>query len=145
MPSIRGRNSAGTRSRTLARVDAALYATTTTPMRGIPSQGTTRSDRPPSLTSAAMPRHVSGTRFVVLGLLGRALGGSISGLIAAGVAALDPNLWMNDGLVMSESLAVLLTAGLLLGSYRVAKVGATTGRVALLGVLAALACLVRVE
>ena len=32
------------------------------------------------------------------------------GLIAAGVAAVYPNLWLNDGLVMSESVSCLLVS-----------------------------------
>jgi 4-amino-4-deoxy-L-arabinose transferase-like glycosyltransferase len=44
---------------------------------------------------------------LVLGLVGRRLGGPLVGVAAAGLAALYPNLWLNDGLVMSESVAAL--------------------------------------
>jgi hypothetical protein len=44
---------------------------------------------------------------VVIGLIGRRLGGPAVGVIAAGLAAVYPNLWLNDGLVMSESVAAL--------------------------------------
>ena len=44
---------------------------------------------------------------VVLGLVGRRLGGAAVGIAAAGLAALYPNLWLNDGLIMSESVAAL--------------------------------------
>jgi 4-amino-4-deoxy-L-arabinose transferase-like glycosyltransferase len=44
---------------------------------------------------------------VVLGLVGRRLGGAMVGVAAAGLAALYPNLWLNDGLIMSESVAAL--------------------------------------
>jgi hypothetical protein len=44
---------------------------------------------------------------VVLGLIGRRLGGPLAGVTAAGLAALYPNLWLNDGLIMSESVAAL--------------------------------------
>jgi 4-amino-4-deoxy-L-arabinose transferase-like glycosyltransferase len=44
---------------------------------------------------------------VVLGHVGRRLAGPVAGVAAAGLAALYPNLWLNDGLVMSESVAAL--------------------------------------
>ena len=55
---------------------------------------------------------VFGTMLVLLiGLLGRRVGraipglnGDAVGLVAAGIAAVAPNLWVNDGLVMSETL-----------------------------------------
>jgi 4-amino-4-deoxy-L-arabinose transferase-like glycosyltransferase len=43
----------------------------------------------------------------VLGLVGRRIGGASVGIAAAGLAALYPSLWLNDGLVMSESVAAL--------------------------------------
>ncbi|MDO9175227.1 MAG: glycosyltransferase family 39 protein, partial [Actinomycetota bacterium] len=46
----------------------------------------------------------------VLGRLAMRLGGPRAGLLAAGIAAVAPNLWMNDGLVMSESVSMLLVA-----------------------------------
>lgn len=53
---------------------------------------------------------------VVIGLLGRVVAGDRAGLIAAGLAAAYPNLWINDGLVMAESLTALGMALLL--TYR---------------------------
>jgi hypothetical protein len=44
----------------------------------------------------------------VIGLLGTRLRGPRAGLLAAGIAAVAPNLWMNDGLVMSESVSMLV-------------------------------------
>lgn len=44
---------------------------------------------------------------LMIGLLGREVAGDRAGLIAAGIAAVYPNLWMNDGVVMSESLTAL--------------------------------------
>jgi 4-amino-4-deoxy-L-arabinose transferase-like glycosyltransferase len=44
----------------------------------------------------------------LVGVLGRRVGGPAVGLVAAAMAAVYPNLWMNDGLVMSESLATVL-------------------------------------
>lgn len=46
----------------------------------------------------------------VLGRLAMRLAGPRAGVIAAGIAAVAPNLWMNDGLVMSESISMLLVA-----------------------------------
>jgi 4-amino-4-deoxy-L-arabinose transferase-like glycosyltransferase len=44
---------------------------------------------------------------VGIGLLARRLGGWWAGVVAAGLAAVYPNLWMNDSLVMSEAPAAL--------------------------------------
>ncbi|MFN8022314.1 MAG: glycosyltransferase family 39 protein [Acidimicrobiales bacterium] len=56
---------------------------------------------------------------VVVGLVGRRVGGDRVGTVAAFAVAVSPNFWMNDGLVMSESvsmlcvsLALLVTLGL---------------------------------
>ncbi len=46
----------------------------------------------------------------VIGRLGRRLGGRRVGWLAAGIAAIYPNLWLNDGLVMSESISMLTVA-----------------------------------
>jgi 4-amino-4-deoxy-L-arabinose transferase-like glycosyltransferase len=46
----------------------------------------------------------------VIGLIGRRVAGNRAGLIAAAIAALYPNLWLSDGLVMSESVSCLLIA-----------------------------------
>jgi 4-amino-4-deoxy-L-arabinose transferase-like glycosyltransferase len=55
---------------------------------------------------------------LVIGLIGRAVAGDRAGLLAAAFAALSPNLWINDGLVMSETLATLAVALALLCAYR---------------------------
>jgi 4-amino-4-deoxy-L-arabinose transferase-like glycosyltransferase len=54
---------------------------------------------------------------VVIGLLGREVAGDRAGLLAAGIAALYPSLWVNDGIIMSESVTALLVASVLLGVY----------------------------
>ena len=46
----------------------------------------------------------------VIGLVGRRVAGNRAGLIAAVIAAVYPNLWLSDGLVMSESVSCLLIA-----------------------------------
>ena len=43
----------------------------------------------------------------VIGLLGYRLAGPAAGLVAAGIAAVYPQLWINDGMLLSESIAVL--------------------------------------
>jgi 4-amino-4-deoxy-L-arabinose transferase-like glycosyltransferase len=58
---------------------------------------------------------------VVIGLLARRLAGDRAGWIAAGIAAMYPNLWVNDGLIMSETLAALVVALALLYAYRLIR------------------------
>ncbi len=80
----------------------------------------------------------------VIGLLARRLGGERAGLTAAGISAVYPNLWMNDGLVMSESLSVLLVCVTLWAAHR--TLGRPTVRGALVvGVVCGLAALARSE
>ena len=81
---------------------------------------------------------------VVLGLLGRKLAGSAAGIATAALAAANPNLWMNDGLVMSESVATLGIALSLLGLYRFRE-RPSWGRAAALGALLGLTMLARAE
>ena len=80
----------------------------------------------------------------LIGLVGRRVGGDRVGLIAAGLAAVYPNLWINDGLVMSESLGCLLVAAVLLVILQLVE--QPTPRKALVcGALIALAALTRSE
>ena len=58
---------------------------------------------------------------MMIGLLGRQVAGDRAGLVAAGIAALYPNLWMNDGVVMSESLTALGMATCLWLTYRLIR------------------------
>jgi 4-amino-4-deoxy-L-arabinose transferase-like glycosyltransferase len=46
----------------------------------------------------------------IIGLVARRVAGDRAGLIAATIAAVYPNLWISDGLVMSESVSCLLIA-----------------------------------
>jgi 4-amino-4-deoxy-L-arabinose transferase-like glycosyltransferase len=82
---------------------------------------------------------------VLVGRLGRRLAGDAVGLLGAAIAAVDPNLWMNDGLLMSESLATLLTFALVYGAYRVLGGDRSLRWAAGLGLLVALAALARAE
>ena len=87
----------------------------------------------------------------VIGMTGRRLAAGLGvaaaeriGLLAAAIAAVYPNLWVNDSLVMSETLAILLVAAALyvaLGHH--ADPTVTSG--ALLGAIAGLAALTRSE
>ena len=80
----------------------------------------------------------------VVGLVGRRLAGPRAGLVAAAIAAVYPNLWINDSLVMSESLACLIVAVALLVALGFDRAPGL-GRAAALGVLVGLGALTRSE
>jgi 4-amino-4-deoxy-L-arabinose transferase-like glycosyltransferase len=79
-----------------------------------------------------------------VGLAGREIGGRRVGLAAATVALINPNLWINNALVMSEALAGLLFALLLLVSYRLMR-RPSIGHAAWAGALCGLLVLTRAE
>ena len=81
---------------------------------------------------------------VVVGYTGREIGGRRVGLIAAFLLAVYPNIWMSDELALSESIAPLLVALVLLCSYRFWK-DPSTKRVIWLGVALGIAMLGRDE
>jgi 4-amino-4-deoxy-L-arabinose transferase-like glycosyltransferase len=86
-----------------------------------------------------------GTLLVYLvGLLGRRVGGDAVGLVAAAIAALSPNIWVNDGLVMSETLTALTVVGALLGALWWRE-RPSVRRAAVAGALCGVAILARVE
>ena len=88
---------------------------------------------------------VLGTILVgLVGLLGRRVGGETVGLVAAGIAAITPNLWVNDGLVMSETVTGLVVVGALLCAFALWD-RPTLRRAAALGMLCGLCALARVE
>jgi 4-amino-4-deoxy-L-arabinose transferase-like glycosyltransferase len=84
---------------------------------------------------------VLGTGTVVLvGLLGRSVAGARAGIIAAVLAAAYPNLWIPDGGLLAETMAMFVVALVLLLAYwywqqpswlRLAAVGAASGAAAL--------------
>jgi 4-amino-4-deoxy-L-arabinose transferase-like glycosyltransferase len=80
---------------------------------------------------------------VVLAFVGRAIGGARVGIIAAVVAAIYPNLFAYDGMLLSETTAILATALVLLAWYRSPR--NPWWAVALLGALCGLAALTRAE
>lgn len=81
---------------------------------------------------------------VVVGLAGRRLRGPVAGLAAAVAAASLPSLWINDVLVMSETLTALVTAGVIWAGIVLAQ-RATTRLAAGAGALCGLAALARAE
>lgn len=80
----------------------------------------------------------------LLGLLGRRVAGRRAGLIVAGLAAVNPNFWMNDVLPMSETLATLGIVVILVGIYRFID-RPSVGRASFLAVATGLAILSRAE
>jgi 4-amino-4-deoxy-L-arabinose transferase-like glycosyltransferase len=81
---------------------------------------------------------------VVCGLAGREIAGPRVGLLAAALAAIYPNVWVHDGMLLSETAALFTTAVLLLFAYRFLH--APSGwRAAWLGLWCGLAGLARPE
>jgi hypothetical protein len=70
--------------------------------------------------------------------------GARAGVVAAWIAALYPNLWMNDGLIMSESVSTLCVGSVLLTALRWRE-APSVRRLVPLGVLLGLAALARSE
>lgn len=81
---------------------------------------------------------------LLLGLLGRMVGGNRVGLVAAALAAINPMLWINDGMLLSESLAVPLVVAAVLLGYRFWN-HPTTANALAMGVAIGLAALTRAE
>lgn len=81
---------------------------------------------------------------VVIGLLGRELGGARLGVVAAALAAIYPNLWGYDGALESETVAQLAVALTLLAAY-VWWRAPTRRHAALVGAAVALGSLARAE
>ncbi len=54
----------------------------------------------------------------LIAILGRRVGGRRAGLAAGALAAVYPNLWLSDALVMSETLTVLMVVTVLLVALR---------------------------
>jgi len=81
---------------------------------------------------------------VVVGLVARRIAGDRAGLVAAGIAAVYPQLWINDGMLISESMYVLVIAITLLLTYRLWESRRWTDA-AWLGVAIGLSALTRPE
>jgi hypothetical protein len=87
---------------------------------------------------------LGGVAVGVIGFAGRRVGGARAGVIAALIAAVYPFLWSTDLLVLSETLVALVTAWLVVVSYRYWERPSLT-RAAWVGVAIAAAALTRAE
>jgi 4-amino-4-deoxy-L-arabinose transferase-like glycosyltransferase len=81
---------------------------------------------------------------VLIGYVAREVGGTRTGLVAAAIAAIYPNLWAYDGALESETVAQFAVALALLASYLWWR-QPTARRAALLGAGVALGALTRAE
>jgi hypothetical protein len=81
---------------------------------------------------------------LVIGLIANEIAGRRAGLIAAFFAAIYPNLWANDGLIMSETVTTLVVAVVILALYRFIR-RPSWRLVGALGVLCGLGMLNRAE
>jgi 4-amino-4-deoxy-L-arabinose transferase-like glycosyltransferase len=79
-----------------------------------------------------------------VGQLGRAVAGPWVGLTAAALAAVAPNFWIPSGIIMSEALAMLLMALILLAVIRMLR-APNLPNAALLGMACGAEALVRAE
>jgi 4-amino-4-deoxy-L-arabinose transferase-like glycosyltransferase len=80
----------------------------------------------------------------MIGLVGRRIGGDAVGLVAAGIAALYPQLWINDGMLLSETMAIFATALTLWFAYGFVE-QPTVRNAIFLGLATALCALSRTE
>jgi 4-amino-4-deoxy-L-arabinose transferase-like glycosyltransferase len=81
---------------------------------------------------------------VAVAALAKAVAGPVAGLVAAGLAAVNPNFWMNDAVIMSEAISTVLIALLMLAGVALAR-APTIGRAAAAGALCGLTVLARAE
>jgi 4-amino-4-deoxy-L-arabinose transferase-like glycosyltransferase len=81
---------------------------------------------------------------VFVGLTGREVAGPRAGLIAAGLAAVYPNLWIFDGFILSETMAMFTAIVSVFLAYRYLRTP-TPWRAAALGLACGLAALARAE
>jgi 4-amino-4-deoxy-L-arabinose transferase-like glycosyltransferase len=81
---------------------------------------------------------------VLIGLIAGTIVSARAGLLAAGIAAVYPNLWMNDGLVLAESVTTLATAAAIFLTYHLIR-APTWQKAAGVGVACAAAMLARGE
>lgn len=81
---------------------------------------------------------------VAIGIAGRLVAGPRVGIVAAFIAAVYANLWINDGLVISETIAALMIALVVITVYRFWK-APTLGNAAWFGFACGVAALTRAE
>jgi len=100
---------------------------------------------PHAVTLGRLTMAVLGTAtIVVLGLLGRRIAGALAGLLVAALATVNPNLWMNDALPMSEAPTALVLSLTVLALYRTID-RPDARRLVVLGLLSGLLVLTRAE
>ena len=80
----------------------------------------------------------------MVGFVGRRVAGPAVGLIAAAIIAVYPFMWINDGMLMSESLVVLIAALVLWTAYSFVS-EPTTRHAALFGLACGAGALTRTE
>mgnify|MGYP001314734830 CR=1 FL=1 len=80
----------------------------------------------------------------LVGVLGRRINGPATGLVAAFLAAIYPNIWTHDGLVMAESIAMVLIVCWMLAMLRLLE-RPSWQRAITAGALAGLSALTRSE
>jgi 4-amino-4-deoxy-L-arabinose transferase-like glycosyltransferase len=81
---------------------------------------------------------------VLIGLLGRRVGGPVVGVIGAAIAAVYPMLFLSEAVLMAESVYVLIVTAALLLAYRAADTPSPL-RFAALGLVIGLSALTRAE
>ena len=81
---------------------------------------------------------------VILGLVGRRIGGARAGLITAAIAATYPPLWVNEGTLVSESMFLLVVSAVLYTIYRYWESQSTRLALVIAGLIG-VATLVRAE
>jgi 4-amino-4-deoxy-L-arabinose transferase-like glycosyltransferase len=87
---------------------------------------------------------IGGGTVVLFGITGKEIAGPRVGLVAAGLAAVYPNVWFYDSVVMSETLILFTTTLTILVAYRFAR-RPTIGLAIGLGVSVGAAALTRAE
>ena len=81
---------------------------------------------------------------VLIGLTGREVAGPRAGLIAAGLAAVYPNLWIYDGFILAETMSMFTVILSVFLAYRYLRTP-TPWRAAALGLACGFAALARAE
>lgn len=84
------------------------------------------------------------TTIALIGVTGREIAGPRVGIIAAAIAAGYPNLWVHDGGLLSETMAIFTATLVILLAYRLAR-APSLGRALALGVAVGAAALARSE
>jgi 4-amino-4-deoxy-L-arabinose transferase-like glycosyltransferase len=100
---------------------------------------------PTNLLAHRLTMALLGTAVVAgIGLVGRRLAGERAGLVAAGLGAVYPGLWISDALIFAETITALLVVASLWAALA-ARAEASPRRFAVLGACCALGALARAE